>query len=260
MNEGKKRILVIPDAQVKEGTPTNHLLAAGNYIVKHRPDVVVVIGDWWDMPSLNFYGKKMELEGLRIKKDIEVGSKAMDLFLSPLKKLQAKQKKNKKKPYKPRLVFTVGNHEPHVRVPRIYKDHPELEGMIDVPRIEDWGFEVVPFLEIIEIQGIRFSHYFVNTHSAKKMPLGGQIDTMLKNAGFSFVQGHTQGLKMGKHYLAGGVCRLGIVAGSFYQHHEEYMGPQGNEHWRGIIMLNEAKDGSADICEISLNYLLRKYL
>lgn len=255
----KQRILVIPDTQVKSGVPTDHILAAGNYITKNRPDVIVVIGDWWDMPSLNFYGKKAELEGLRIKDDIKAGNDAMDLFLGPLHALQAKQKAQSKKVYKPRLVFTVGNHDPQVRVPRIYQNHPELEGMIDIPDITKWGFEVVPFLEIIEIAGIRFSHYFVNTHSAKKMPIGGMVDTMLKNVGFSFVQGHTQGLKMGKHYLAGGICRLGIVAGSFYQHHEEYMGPQGNEHWRGIIMLNEAINGGADVAEISLNYLLREY-
>ena len=87
------------------------------------------------------------------------------------------------------------------------------------------------------------------------------IDTMLKNAGFSFVQGHSQGLKMGKHYLADGTKRLGIVAGSFYDHDEDYMGRQGNKaHWRGIIQLNEVKDGGADVCEISLDYLKRKYL
>lgn len=253
------RLLYIPDTQVKPGTPTNHIKAAGNYLVKHRPDVVVVAGDWWDMESLNRFGSKHELEGKRIKEDLEAGHEAMKQFLAPLRKLQRKQKKHKKKVYSPRLVFTVGNHDPQVRLPRVYEEHPAFEGMFDIPNLEDYGFEVIPFLEIVEIGGIRFSHFFVNPHSAKKSPLGGAIDTMLKNAGFSFVQGHTQGLKMGKHYLADGSCKLGIVAGSFYQHNEKYMGPQGNKHWRGIIMLNEVQDGGADICEISLNYLLREY-
>ena len=76
--------------------------------------------------------------------------------------------------------------------------------MFDIPNLEDWGFEVYDFLHIANIQGIRFAHYFVNPHSAKKMPLSGQIDTMIKNAGFSFVQGHTQGKKTGTHFLADG--------------------------------------------------------
>jgi len=37
------------------------------------------------------------------------------------------------------------------------------------------------------------------------------------------------------------------------------MSPQGNRHWRGIVQLNEVKDGSADVCELSIDYLKRKY-
>ena len=186
---------------MKAGLPTDHILAAGKYIAKNEPDVVVVIGDWWDMPSLNRFGSKKELEGRRIKEDIEVGNEAMDLFLSPLRKKQAKQRMNKKKVYNPRLVFTVGNHDPHVRLPRVYEEHPHLEGMFEEPDLEAWGFEVVPFLEIIKIQGIRFSHYFVNPHSAKKSPLGGMMDTMLKNCGFSFVHSTNSLMKPHKHLL-----------------------------------------------------------
>jgi len=258
------KIVVIPDTQVKPNTPTNHILAAGKYIVRHRPDVVVVIGDWWDMESLSRFSTKKKVEGQRVQEDLKAGEDAMDLFLCPLKSLQLKQKIQKKRVYKPRLVFCVGNHDPQVRIPRYIDDNPVMEGMFSGDwtneYLERCGFEVHQFLEIVEIEGIRFSHYFQNSHSATKSPLGGQIDTMIKNAGFSFVQGHTQGMKMGKHYLGDGTKRLGIVAGSFYQHEEDYMGAQGNNHWRGIIQLNEVADGSADICELSLNYLLEKYL
>jgi hypothetical protein len=256
----KLRLLYIPDVQVKEGVETDHILAAGRYIVAHRPDVIVVGGDWWDMPSCSMFNTKKSWEGLRIKSDLDVGHKAMELFLSPLHELQAHQRKHKKKLYSPRLVFTVGNHDPQVRIPRLYEKYPELEGMFTIPDMTNYGFEEIPFMDIVTIEGINFSHFFVNPHSAKKGPLGGAIDTMLKNAGFSFVQGHQQGLKMGKHYLANGTCKLGIVAGSFYQHDEEFMGIQGNKHWRGVIMLNEVENGAADICEISLDYLRRKYL
>ncbi len=257
------KLVYIPDTQVRKGVPTNHILAAGNYIVRHKPDVVVVAGDWWDMPSCSKFSSALEIEGARVKEDIKAGKDAMDLFMSPLVAFNAKKRKNKEKQYKPRLVFTTGNHDPAVRLPRLVDSNPILEGLdIDdtTQFLEDYGYEVYPFLEVVNIEGIRFSHFHVNPHSAKKGPLGGAIDTMLKNAGFSFVQGHCQGLKMGKHYLADGTRRLGIVAGSFYQHDEAYMGVQGNEHWHGIIQLNEVKNGGADICEISLPYLLKKYL
>ena len=258
------KILVIPDAQVRDGVNIDHLTAAGNYMVKHRPDTVVVLGDWWDMPSLSFYTTKMEVEGKRILADLRAGEIALTKFLKPLRALQHKQAQDKKKVYRPRLVYTVGNHDPQVRIPRFLEDNPTMEGMIS----GDWttnflqsnGFEVYQYMEIVNIEGIRFSHYFINPHSARKNAQAGMIDTAIKNIGFSFVQGHQQGMKLGKHYLGDGSTRIGVVAGSFYSHDEDYMGIQGNNsHWRGIIQLNEVKNGGADICELSLDYLVRRY-
>jgi hypothetical protein len=82
---------------------------------------------------------------------------------------------------------------------------------------------------------------------------------MMKNAGFSFVQGHTQTYKTAKHYLADGTERIGIVGGAFYSHEEKYMGHQGNNHWRGIIHLNNVKNGGASITEISLEEVILQY-
>jgi predicted phosphodiesterase len=258
------KIVVIPDTQVKPDVNTDHIAAAGNYIVRHKPDAVVVLGDWWDMPSLSMFNSNLEVEGLRVLADLKAGDRAMERFMTPLRELQAKQLKDKKKVYKPRLIYTVGNHDPQVRIPRYVEANPQMQGMISGEWTSDYlrefGFEVYEYREIVEINGIRFSHWFSNPHAAKKGPLGGMIDTQIKNAGFSFVQGHTQGLKMGKHYLSDSTKRLGIVAGSFYSHDEDFMGPQGNaSHWRGIIQLNEVSEGGADICELSLDYLIRKY-
>ena len=50
-----------------------------------------------------------------------------------------------------------------------------------------------------------------------------------------------------------------LVAGSCYLHDEDYKGPQGNHHWRGIIVCHEVRNGSYDPMFISLNYLCRRY-
>jgi len=257
-----KKVFILPDTQVRAGVCTDHLKAAGNYIAEHEPDIVVHLGDHYDMPSLNRYASKLEIEGQRIKEDIEAGNKAIKKLLRPIHALQSKQRKHKKKVYKPRLIYLNGNHDCSVRLPRLYQEHPILEGMIEEPDLIQLGFtEVYDFLQIVDIEGIKFSHYFVNPHSAKKMPLSGTIDTMLKNCGFSFVQGHTQTYKSGKHFLADGTVRMGIVAGAFYSHDEPYMGTQGNaSHWRGCIQLNDVKNGGGDVVELSLDYLVRKYL
>jgi len=102
------KILVIPDCQIKDGVPTDHLTWAGNAIVDYRPDVVVNLGDFADMPSLSTHDIKGSkyFEGLRYKNDIEVAKTAMQKLLNPVKDLQLKQKKNKEKVYKPR-IFTL---------------------------------------------------------------------------------------------------------------------------------------------------------
>jgi hypothetical protein len=250
-----KRMFVIPDTQVKAGNSIEHIVAAANYCAEKKPDIILCLGDWWDMESLSVYSSKKESEGLRVLDDINAGKEAMDAFMGIVKKAYRKNM--------PRLVFTSGNHSATVRINRFLEDNPHLEGMLvddTVEFLEDYGWEVYPFLEVVNIEGIRVSHYIVNPHSLRGNPLAGAIDTMLKNAGFSFIMGHQQTLKLGKHYLSDGSCRLGIVAGAFYQHDEKYMSPQGNKHWRGCLMLNELRDGAADICELSIEYLMKNYL
>jgi hypothetical protein len=44
-----------------------------------------------------------------------------------------------------------------------------------------------------------------------------------------------------------------------YPHQESYMGPQGNKHWRGVIMLHNVDNGSFDECFVPLEYLRNKY-
>ena len=90
------RILVIPDCQIKEGVPTDHLVWAGKAICEYKPDVVVNMGDFADMPSLSTHDKvgSKYFEGLRYKKDIDVVKNAMDKLLSPIKEMQSKQRKN----------------------------------------------------------------------------------------------------------------------------------------------------------------------
>jgi hypothetical protein len=45
-----------------------------------------------------------------------------------------------------------------------------------------------------------------------------------------------------------------IIAGSCYEHNEDYMGAQGNKHWRGALMLHDVIDGEFDVMPISMKY------
>ena len=88
---------------------------------------------------------------------------------------------------------------------------------------------------------------------------GGSIENRLANIGRSFVQGHEQGLRHGRKPYPGNINRLGVVAGSFYQHCESYRGPQGRDEWRGCVVINEVQNGDGDLMPLSMSYLSRKY-
>ena len=79
--------MVIPDTQVKPGNPLDHLRWAGEYAVEKKPDVIIHIGDHFDMPSLSTYdvGKK-SFEGRRYINDINAGIEGMKAFLEPIEK------------------------------------------------------------------------------------------------------------------------------------------------------------------------------
>jgi len=251
------KILVIPDCQVKEGVPLGHLAWAGQAICDYRPDVVVNIGDFADMPSLSTHDVKGSkyFEGLRYKKDIEVTKAAMKMLLAPLKDLQSKQRKNKDKVYKPRMVLTLGNHEN--RIDRAVNNNPTLEGLISTKDLEyDKDWEVYPFLQPVFINGVGFNHYW--PVGAMGRP-AGTASAIINKLHMSCVAGHQQGKQIAYGKRADGKPICAIIAGSYYLHDEGYMDQLSNRHWRGLLMMNEVQDGHFDEMFLSIEYLGRKY-
>ncbi len=251
------KILVIPDCQVKPGNSVEHLRWAGLYAAEKKPDVIVNIGDWYDLPSLSSYdvGKK-SFEGRRYQKDIAAGNTAMDVFMEPILAEQQRQRNNKKTIWKPRMVFTLGNHEQ--RIERAVNDDPKIEGLLsyDDFNLKEYGWEVYPFLEPVIIEGVAFCHYF--TSGVMGRPVSN-ARLMLQKKHMSCVMGHVQHRDVAFSQRADGKTMTGIFAGTFYQHEEDYLGPQGNQHWHGIWMLHEVNDGAFDEMPVSLGYLRKKY-
>ena len=259
MRRMSKKIFVIPDTQVKEGVPLEHIVAAGRYIVDKKPDIIVHLGDHWDMPSLSSYDKKgsKSFEGRRYLLDVQSGNEAMKLLLAPLEAYNKKMRKHKLKQYRPRMVFLCGNHE-H-RINRAVNDDPKLEGVIGYHDLELKGWETYEYQEVVDVEGILFAHNFVNPYSLTKGTLAGTIDNKLQKIGSSFVMGHQQILQFGTRHLSSGRQMIGVVAGAYYQHEEDYMGPQGNHHWRGCFTLHDVHDGYGDPMFLSIEYMLRRY-
>ena len=136
---------------------------------------------------------------------------------------------------------------------------PELDGFVGTStlNLEKYGWNVHPFLKPVEIEGIYFVHFLANPFTGR--PYGGTAMSQLKQVGRSFVVGHKQCLDIAIRPTIDGKHQIGIVNGACYPFDERYKGFQGNNHFRGIVMLHDAKDGYGNIMTVSLDYLMNKY-
>lgn len=257
-------ILVIPDAHIRSGDRLDRVHALGRLILARRPDVVVCLGDWWDMPSLASHREASPLgtgdqptkrEGLRVVADIMAGAAAMDAMLHDLVRFNEARRRtgHHHRQYRPRLVMIEGNHEERLR--RISRLHPELRGFIDDDAIAgacvDRGWEWHPFLRPVEIAGITFSHYFETPGTGKPL----QIAAWPAKIPFSAVWGHTHQMHHRIASLPFGRSIAGLCAGSF---RDEPPAHAAHE-WSGVLMLRGASAGAYDLEQISTERLLREF-
>lgn len=250
------KILVIPDTQIRPdnlGLNTPLLRAIGELIVNELPDVIVHLGDHFDMYSLNKYdmlkNNRQVFDGAEVMKDVKAGQIGLDLLLEDYFILLGSQISNHKKRYVPEFHFLIGNHEQRIeRFPEL-KELVTYEGMF---KHSPW--KVHPFLKPLKLGGVSFVHYTYNAMSGK--PVGGTAEYRLNKLKMSFVQGHEQTFKYAQEYLNDGRKISALICGSCYLHDENYKGYQGNNHFRGALMLHNVKDGMYDLEQYSVERLL----
>lgn len=251
------RHLIIPDTQIKPGVDTTHIKWAAEAIVEYKPDVIVVIGDWWDLPSLSQHdtpGSK-EANGRNVLSDIEAGNDAFALLVTPMNAERERLRRGRRGQWNPRCEFLMGNHE-HRMTRAIFRE-PKYDGILSLDALKTPGFHRNEFLRIVNIDGIKYCHYFGNPLSGR--PIGGTIPNRLNHIGGSFVQGHQQGFQYGSKQYPDHVAH-GLVCGRFYSHHESYRPDDVQDcEWSGIVVLNEVKNASYDLMPLSFDYLRRKF-
>ncbi len=250
--------LIIPDVQAREGVPLVHLEALGNFIVEHKPDVIVCLGDFADMESLCSYDKgKRTFEGRRYNKDIKAAHKAMETLLKPINDYNKQRRQNKKSLYKPEKHLCLGNHE--YRIIRVTQYSPEMDGVISISdlKYKEYGWKVYTYNEMVFIDGVAYTHFVKNKNSETPR---ASIKAAVVDLMHSVTCGHKPILDIYAH-VTGDLRNIwGIQAGSFYLHDEDYRGYQGNKHWRGIIYKNNVHNGDFDPTFIKVSNLIRDYL
>lgn len=250
-------ILVIPDSHAKPGVSNKRYEALGHLVVDRKPDIIVSIGDWYDMPSLSHYDVgKRSAEGRRYVDDIIVGNDALDAFHRVLDNYN----RLKKKKYDPKRYVTLGNHEE--RVNRAANESPALYGSIsqDDFDFENQGWHVQPFKTLLHLEGINFTHYFPN--GLMDRAIGGQNigRTIIQRMHKSGIQGHNHILNTATDVDASGKRIWGITSGCFFEHEEEYVSSTIQmTWWRGVLMLNDVNDGDFNLETINYKTVMEMY-
>ncbi len=231
-------------------------------IMERKPDVILSIGDFADMPSLCTHddGTKSAI-GRLYQDDIDIAVNAQDLLFSGIEQYNKKQRQYGKKTYQPLKCLTLGNHEN--RINRFVEQHPKFEGKISINDLQykQHGWVEIPYTDVKEINGVYYTH-----HGCNKMGFAMSgihlARNLVKEYHKSITVGHSHLLQQHSESTADGGKLFGLVAGCYLDNdqYERYAGQHNNETWwRGVILKHFYGIGEYDIELISMERLRRLY-
>lgn len=250
------RHLVIPDAHAHPDFNNDRFSWLGNLIVDLKPDHVVCIGDFADMPSLCSYEKGTKgFEGRRYKKDIDVTIEAQERMFAPI---------NKRKKKKPKFWMLIGNHEHRINR-AISADAAQLDGIISLDDLafRQFGWKVVPYSGAtpghLELSGVRYAHYF--TTGVMGRPISGlhPAATILLKQFQSATQGHIHTTDFAVRTRADGQHLQGLVCGCYIDYFADFAGEANKLWWSGVVVKDFNDDGTYDPRWISIERIRKEY-
>lgn len=247
--------LVIPDPHCHPAHDNKRADWLANLIIDIRPDVVVNLGDQFDMASLSGYDKgKRSFVGRSYSQDIQAGIDFSERLWNPVRATK------KRMPY--RIVFE-GNHE-H-RIERMLDLQPELEGTVgfDDYRFQDYYNDVVRYEGgtpgVREIDGIHYAHYHISGVMGRAISGEHPAYSLLSKLGSSSTVGHLHTTDYCVRTNIDGLKRQALIAGCFFSHDNDWAGVANNLYWRGVIVKRNVENGSYDPEWISLDQLEKEY-
>lgn len=247
--------LVIPDPHAHPDHNNERFDWLAKLIIDLKPDVVVNLGDHFDMPSLSGYDKGTKgFEGRRFVKDIAAGVEAHERMWEPVKRTK------KRLPYR---VVLEGNHEN--RLKRAVNAAPELDGAIQFGAYEFDRYydKVVEYTGntpgSTEIDGVHYSHFF--SSGVMGRPIGGEHPaySLLTKLFVSATCGHVHTADYAVRTNAAGNKIHGLVAGVFQDYTSGWAGAANDLWWRGVVIKRDVGMGRYDPEFVSMERLRREY-
>lgn len=248
-----KKILVIPDTHARPDMDNSRFDALGNFIVEKRPDIVISIGDWYDMASLCSYDKAtLHAEGRRYQADIDAGNDALLRVMTKVRRGYNKKKL-------PEFHVTLGNHEE--RILRAANQNPELAGKLsyDDFHFKKYGWHQHDFLKPLVKENICFMHYLPSGPMKKAVGGVNAARTLVLKGMMSVVVGHSHTRDYWETSRIDGQKMFGLAVGCYDEGDHVYANGTQQNWWSGLVMLHEAQDGSAEPAFFSMDYVKRKF-
>ena len=256
--------LIIPDTHNYHGDDRSRIGYLATYISQIKPEVIIIMGDWFDMNSINRFDKtgSLKKEGEKVALDLKAGLNALSDLLKPIRELNQELQSKKKKQYKPRIIFTEGNHE--IRLSKFIDQNPVLEGLLTP--IEELmtenpylPIEYIRYGDFIEVGKILYTHILFNGGR----PISGRVNTCgdaLRLVDKSVIFCHTHRLEF-KQFKRMGSNKLitALNGGCFLENEPEYMYGSHPNWWSGIVKVYPDGKGNFDIETVSLQTLRNFY-
>lgn len=251
-------ILVVPDPHAHPSFNNDRADWLGKFILDRKPDVVVNMGDTFDMPSLSSYDKgKASFHGNSYEKDINAGLDFLDRMWRPIRNAK------RKKPYS---VFLEGNHEN--RLKRVLESEPQLSGdRFGVSyanyQLRDYHNEVVYYKGqtpgIFTCEGFSFAHYVVSGVMGRALSSVHHAAALIDRLHSSCVVAHSHTVDYAVRNTVSGQTLTGIVAGVYQDYESQWAGYVNQLWWPGLVYLHGAEDGAASVEFISLGKIRTEY-
>lgn len=224
-------------------------------IIDLRPDVVINLGDQWDLSSLSGYDKgKRSFIGKSYARDLEAGLEFSERLWEPVRSTKKRL---------PHRIYIEGNHE-H-RIEKALDLSPEMVGTIDFSdfELDRYYDEVIRYKGStpgsVEVDGITYSHYFISGVMGR--PIGGEHPaySLGVKLGSSVTAGHLHTLDYNVRTDVKGLKRHSLVAGCFFDYESDWAGAANDLYWRGVVFKRNVENGQYDPEFISLDQLRKEY-
>lgn len=269
-----KTILLYTDAHVRANTKLDHFDALGNFIVEHNPDYVINCGDSADLSMLYTPpAKKMPVSvydavAHDVVKELRNHALSVAAVREPLNAYNDRRRTLKKRTAKTQFIHVYGNHENRIfrfvekfqtRLSEFKKSSPSrylaTTEMDTLFGLSEWDIRI-PFGQVLDLEGILFSHYFRSGTNPTSVP-----STIANVVHQSSVCGHWHEAKLDMSHTYTGRPLFTCTAPSFCDTTPDYYNGLAPRSFKGFLMLHEV-DGSGyyEPNIIGVDRLKREYL